>query len=178
MATEHTGKKWIYDAICSNKFKYDTETKQYYYSNPAYPHKLYKKIYDPKSIPTIKRGDIINFEGSYRNDNKLIFDGEKLIELYTEIDDYGSVPPKFKVGKEFKPNHWINVIDHNTIIWLEDDILDTIKINNQTGYVTIFNQEYKIYINNIDQNDDEINQYIIDKKPCFEYEDNTLFLHM
>ena len=47
----------------------------------------------------IKYGDIIHFEqfGDYRNDGKCIFNGEEIIELDYEIDDYGSVPNNFKL---------------------------------------------------------------------------------
>lgn len=53
----------------------------------------------------LKRGDVIgilNHPGyGYRNDGKLMWDGEKLVDLEFEIDEYGSVPSIFIVGKEF-----------------------------------------------------------------------------
>ena len=63
----------------------------------------------------VRRGDLIHLEseGSYRNDGKYIYDGEKFIELEFDIDDYGAIPKEFKIMDEdltFNPNHWINVI--------------------------------------------------------------------
>lgn len=102
----------------------------------------------------IKRGDVVHFgNDDYRNNNKLLYDGIKLISLYTAIDDYGSVPPQFKVGKIFKPTHWIEnyAMDHNTIIFLEPDLFETIKlhkyVNNQfIGNINILDEDYIITV--------------------------------
>jgi hypothetical protein len=154
--------EYIYDAICNGMsngsgpcFKYNNETKVYHYSNNKCPNKNYKKTYDPLTkYSNLKRGDVIHFgNDDYRNNNKLIFDGIKLIELYTDIDDYGSVPPEFKVGKEFKPTHWIKnyAMDHNTIIFLEPDLFETITlnkyVNNQfIGNINILDEDYIITV--------------------------------
>lgn len=87
----------------------------------------------------LKRGDVIgvlNYPGyGYRNDGKVMWDGERLVDLEYEIDEYGSVPPIFIVGKEFdsalywqqdsiyqctftQPNM---VIDHNNYIYASFD---------------------------------------------------------
>lgn len=60
----------------------------------------------------LQRGDIIGFRNTigYRNDGKSIFDGQDIISLYHELDDYGSVPPTFFVGDEFHPNTWSRYI--------------------------------------------------------------------
>lgn len=189
MSIEYHDKKWIYDAITGYgdncKFIYNDITKIYHYSNPKYPHKHYTKTYNPKKVfPTIKRGDIINFEGSYRNENKLIFDGIKLIELYTEIDDYGSVPPQFKVGKDFKPNHWLNIIDHNGIVFLEDELYNKIEYfevdNKKIGTIKIFDINYNIYFCYSPKNlsIDNIKKYIEKEKPCFHYDGTTFEVYI
>jgi hypothetical protein len=151
MAIEYVYPKWIDNALSNGYFsEYNPETKGWKYKNPN-KIKNYKFEFNPIKDHNIKRGDIINFEGSYRNESKWIWDGIKLINLYTEIDDYGSVPPNFKVGKDFQPNHWVGIVDHNNIIWLEDELFENIDIytnnNNIYGRVKIFNINYNIYIN-------------------------------
>jgi hypothetical protein len=83
----------------------------------------------------IQYGDLVVFKqhAGYRNEGVVIYDGEKLIDLYADIDDYGSVPPKFKVlqknkyGVDIGLHHWHNInndsdwtgIDHNLIVWFD-----------------------------------------------------------
>jgi len=138
----------------------------------GFPNKNYKKIFDPKTF--MAYGDVINFEGSYRNENRMIFDGEKLLKLYTEIDDYGSVPPQFKVGKIFSPEHWLDAIDHNAIIFLEDDLFETIEVSEDNGKVIgkikIFDTQYSIIIYTKNNNILEVKDQIVKNKPCFNYE--------
>jgi hypothetical protein len=133
----------------------------------------------------MSRGDVIHFEGDdYRNANKMTFNGEKLIDLYYDVDDYGSVPPEFKVGKDFQPNHWIDVVDHNSIIWLEDELFESIEIyvenKNIYGRIKIFDTNYDIFIDSYRFNPSEsqinndilikeIKEYIQKEKPCFNY---------
>jgi len=84
----------------------------------------------------IKRGDVVHFEefSDYRNEGKLIFDGEKLIELDTEYDDYGCVPKQFTVN-EFGSHHFIETIDHNYIVHLRADsyVIDGMYIRAKVG---------------------------------------------
>lgn len=82
------------------------------------------------------RGDIIHIIecGSYRNDGRMIYDGNQLLDLYVDIDDYGSVPPIFLVGDEFLATHWLNTIDHNSIVWIDptkyrDQLIKNMKDN-------------------------------------------------
>lgn len=72
-----------------------------------------------KSI--LKRGDVIgllNYPGyGYRNDGKVIWDGNSLIELEGDYDDYGHVPHLFVVGKEFdNVFYWQNIIKQRTFM--------------------------------------------------------------
>ena len=142
MPVQHESDKYIYDGIINgiqNKsgptYKWNQETKVYEYSNTLYPNKNYKKTFDPKSF--MERGDIIHFgNDDYRNNNKMIFDGEKLEDLYTEVDDYGSVPPNYVVGDnegEFNIGDFEDVIDHNTINWLSKDKLKEIEVYQKNG---------------------------------------------
>lgn len=69
-----------------------------------------------------KRGDIIALcakDDTYRNDGKAIFDGQDIVSLYKELDEYGSVPPTFFIGDEFPIMHWIDSVVHNNIVWID-----------------------------------------------------------
>jgi hypothetical protein len=186
MAKEYVYPKWVEKAWKEGLFNFNIETGGWKYNNPKY-ERNYKFELNPKKDYNIKRGDTICFGGRvYRNDGVWIWDGEKIIELETDIDDYGSVPNSFKVGKEFHPNHWIKIIDHNTIIWLEDDLFEKIEFDNFTDHyenhiehktlnasIIIFDQKYIIDIIIYKYNDksiQEIKDIIIKDKPCFQYE--------
>lgn len=59
--------------------------------------------------PNLKKGDVIAYYQNigYRNEGKAIFDGNDIIPLYYDADDYGSVPPAVFVGDDgLKATHW------------------------------------------------------------------------
>ena len=63
----------------------------------------------------IKRGDAIrDCSNTYRNTGRYFWDGENVIDMETELDDYQSIPLVFSYP-EFSPTYFRNVIDHNTI---------------------------------------------------------------
>lgn len=83
----------------------------------------------------LRRGDIVWIEAfnDYRNDGKFIFSGKVLEQLEFDIDEYGSVPSNYTVIDEFPIDYWIQVIDHNQIIWLNvDPYKDQLLLNAQT----------------------------------------------
>jgi hypothetical protein len=146
--------EWVYTAICDGKFKFDPVLQVYKYDNiEKFPNKKYKKTFDPKSF--MVRGDVIHFgNDDYRNNNKLIFDGIKLQELYTKVDDYGSVTPDFVCGdspNEFNIGDFEDIIDHNTINWLSKqklkEIVLSIKNDEIYGKVVIKGKKWTISIN-------------------------------
>ena len=152
MASEYYYPDWIEKALNKGWFKFNPETNIYKYNNPTNNH---KNKYEFKI--NANKGDLIRFtpkainEKLYRNEGVWIYDGKNIHPLYTEIDDYGSVPPNFKVGKDFHPNHWKDKIVHNDIIWLEDDIINNIIIKENLnkkikGNVKIFEKLYKVNI--------------------------------
>jgi len=154
MATEHFYPDWIEDAFNKNWFIHNPDTKNYKYTNPTKPNKNHKFLFDP-TANGVKRGDLICFTENgiknrgYRNEGVYIWDGSKMCRLYTEIDDYGSVPPEFTVGKEFPPNYWIDKVDHNSIVWLDHDLYEKIEFtinNNNKIKGTIKEYNYKINI--------------------------------
>lgn len=144
--------EWIYDAICDDKFKFNHETKLYKYDNTAkFPNKNYKKTFDPKSLG-LSRGDVVHFgNDDYRNNNKMIYDGLKLQNLWTECDDYGSLPPTFVCGDgpdDYDIGDFEDIINHNTINWLSKEKLQEVKISEKNdkifGTVTIRNKKWTI----------------------------------
>ena len=76
------------------------------------------------------RGDVIFLEwmGEDRNIGKILWDGEQVVTLNTDIDDYGAVDPEFTFP-EFPLNHFFHSIDHNNIIWLSDQTLQELRQN-------------------------------------------------
>jgi hypothetical protein len=128
---------YIYDAIMNAIYEkspgpvyiWDPNEEIYKYGNtlPAKKNYKYNKTFNPKLF--MSRGDVICFGGAYRNERKMIFNGKKLEDLYTEIDDYGSVPPNYEVCDDgFSIGDFENLIDHNSINWLSLKKLKEIKI--------------------------------------------------
>ena len=74
----------------------------------------------------IARGDVVilDTDAGYRNDGKFIWNGKKVIDLYTEVDDYGSLPPEIEIAddNDFEPDSWEDLIDHNEYIWYSPEI--------------------------------------------------------
>jgi hypothetical protein len=73
-------------------------------------------------------GDLVAFESAigYRNEGLAIFDGEKIINLDAEPDDYGTLPEKFHVITNGVPiDYWHgsqepnSAICHNTHVWFD-----------------------------------------------------------
>ena len=76
----------------------------------------------------LRKGDLVIFDSTtgYRNDGVAIFNGEKILDLYADVDDYGSLPPEFHVIEDQVPiNYWTYLgdndttrgITHNNIVW-------------------------------------------------------------
>jgi hypothetical protein len=166
MPTLHEEKdEYIYKAIYNGIYKlensqyfedgpyylWDETEKIYKYANSKFPNKAYTKSYDPKTL--YSRGDVIHFGNSdYRNENKMIFDGEKLKSLWTKVDDYGSVPPDFVCGDadgDFNIGDFEHLIDHNSINWLSKEKLKEVELylkdNDIMGKVEIKGKKWKIH---------------------------------
>jgi hypothetical protein len=184
---EYNGKdeKWIYDAFEEGNMIYDSEKSLYKYFNKKYPNRKYTKTFDPKSF--MSRGDVICFGGDYRNERKMIFNGEKLEHLYTEADDYGSVPPTFLVGDnddEFNIGDFEESIEHNSINWLSKDKLKEIQIyedaNKILGSVIIQGKKWVIDFDIYEEVEFNTTAYgcYNNLKFNFNEEENTIFLSM
>ncbi len=90
-------------------------------------------------IKNARRGDTISLEkapNKYRNDWTYMWDGEKAVPLDHILDEYGTVPPTFKVtDTEFSPDWWINTITHNGIFWLSDEIKSRMKFKEEEDQI-------------------------------------------
>ena len=103
-------------------------------------------IYINKSNPKVQsispsKGDLIvdiSVE-KYRNNGIYLYNGSNSESLYTEIDDYGSLPPWFSYP-EFKLNTWTHMISCNSIQWiklipsLKKQLIKNIKINKDSEF--------------------------------------------
>jgi hypothetical protein len=126
-----------------------------------------------KKMP-IKRGDLISLnpntlDDRERNSDIFIYDGKKVIELDSDIDEYGAVPPCFEVtDTEFSPHYWRNKITHNSIFWLAQPILDRFRVSWVSSLrlhiasTTIGGRAYTILI--APRNDEEL-QAALDGEP-------------
>jgi len=65
----------------------------------------------------LRRGDIIeNIEKSgYRSEGICMYDGEHIIPLNYEFDDYGSPSDTFIVFKDFLPDYWTKIYNDDVI---------------------------------------------------------------
>jgi hypothetical protein len=72
--------------------------------------------------PGIRRGDVVWLEefGDYRNEGKLIYNGEKLIPFADVEDEYGHLPAEFTIN-EFGVHHFRDVVAHNRLVWARFD---------------------------------------------------------
>lgn len=176
----YDSEKWIYDAICQIKnpgpfFEFSPNEEIYNYKNTLFPNKKYSKTFNPKSF--MKRGDVINFADV----NKMIFNGNVLLHLHTNIDDYGSVPPQFVCGDkddEFDIGDFEELIEHNSINFLsypkKNEIEFYVENDVVKGKVSIKGKEWKIdFLNYYDKSVFEIYLYSLkinkDNKFTFGY---------
>jgi hypothetical protein len=97
-------------------------------NDKAYRYSLAKK-YAMKN--NLHNGATLEFpEHGYRNHNLLFWDSqnEEIVEPFDEIDDYGSVPPRFVVGDgHFDPNSWVDEVDHNTFVFPTRNLINKMK---------------------------------------------------
>lgn len=99
------------------------------------------------------RGDLVLFESAlgYRNNGVTIFNGTKIMDLYSEVDDYGSLPPEFRVIEDgVSIRYWHPIdgtgvgIDHNYIVWFNHRLVQDECVRN-LQYGTVSNDIYAIF---------------------------------
>ena len=104
------------------------------------------------------RGDVIYFGwvGNYRNDGKLMWDGQQVVNLDFSLDDYGSIPRNFTFP-EFPFDHFYQSIDHNCLIWIDPKYIEQIiKIfdeKTQKSFVKTLYETYTIIPGVVDKDE-------------------------
>lgn len=100
----------------------------------------------------MKKGDILKntyFSESYYNDyykeindGTFLFDGEKLVGLYTKHEYLGYVTKDFLAFSEFSPTYWDELYDGFSLVFV--DLSKCKRINERHYEVTFNNQVYKL----------------------------------
>lgn len=109
------------------------------------------------------RGDVIFMEwiGDYRNDGKLIWDGEKVLAPAYDVDEYGSVPKEFTFP-EFPLNHFHTSIVHNYIMWLSPqaikEVINNFNVDTQRSFITDNNGSHLVEAKDEDEMIGHINK--------------------
>jgi hypothetical protein len=127
----------------------------------------------------VQHGDILWWleERSYRNQGLLFWhEDQGVVFPYAEIDDYGSVPPCFRVGSEFLPEFWFpgdyrDKVDHNSIVFLEGSLVQEIKDKLQQSkkgktWTCTIEIQGKIYSVSV-ANKDAIQEFFTYENGCF-----------
>ena len=95
-------------------------------------------------------------ENGYRNMNLLFWDGQnsEIVEPFSEIDDYGSVPPRFVVGDGyFEPFDWLDEVEHNSYVFPAKPLIDEMTDfadkypNEKRMSLNINGNDYTVYYN-------------------------------
>jgi hypothetical protein len=95
----------------------------------------------------LKRGDVITIQRNrYRNDGTVMWDGQKIVLLDYELDDYGYIPAEFSVITEFPISYWNqDHIDHNDLVPFYHEKLKSEIINNFVHEPEFSYEEYGEY---------------------------------
>lgn len=125
-------------------------------------------------------GDAIHWmQLGYRNENLMFWHKNNgIIPPYTEIDDYGSVPPVFLVGDDgFEPNKWVDVVDHNHFAFLDvkhlKEIKETARYIGKEWYATVVIKKIPYLARGVLEKDGEL--LGDDMTNVFSFDNNTLF---
>lgn len=98
------------------------------------------------------KGDLVIFDAieGYRNEGVTIFDGENIVELDFELDEYGALPNNFRVIEANVPvTYWshsdeLRGIQHNNIVWFNPSLVKEQVISN-VQYGMVSDGRYGIY---------------------------------
>jgi len=127
--------------------------------NNDYRHSLAKK-YAMKHM--LHNGATLEFPADgYRNHNLLFWDAQnkEIVEPFTEIDDYGSVPPRFVVGDGyFEPFDWLEEVEHNSFVFPAKPLINEMKHfalehPSEKMLIMINGRQYTVFYNPSDMKD-------------------------
>jgi hypothetical protein len=131
-------------------------------------------------------GDLVEYEyvmngepkGRYRNDGLVIYDGEKLVNLYRNLDEYGSLHIIFQVIRKGVPlDYWNDFIDHNYYVWFDispvyEEINDNIDREGESIFTYFHYENEKYYIALINNGEgksiEEFKEYLL-KSPVLPF---------
>lgn len=114
--------------FCTDKCVFES-IQAYFESKPEKEQEI-AKIYAIKN--SLAHGETIKFfQDGYRNDGLYFWDNKRkeIVLPFDEIDDYGSVPPRFVVDPngEFPLDRWLNEVVHNSYVFPSIELIDKIK---------------------------------------------------
>lgn len=155
MCSETTSRKQKNKRLFAKQFLYTKGIKKNDTGHWYIPHEVTKEeLYNfAKSQKDIQRGDVVRPAGQYRNLNTYVWDGKHLVELDSQLDEYGNLPLAFSYP-EFDLTYWDknpprnkydrydSLIRHNDFRWIDkqSDLGRLIKEqiqNNKYGMVTL-----------------------------------------
>lgn len=126
----------------------DNVNEENFESSPEYHNELKHFMMHKKKADLI-RGDVIcHTFYDYRNCGTLIYDGNNIIQLASELYEYGYLPNSFYAITEFPPKYWSDAIGCVRYIWLDLDdnsiteqifIDNMIVCNNRYGFKIEYN---------------------------------------
>ena len=102
----------------------------------------------------MRRGDILfnSVHDRYRNDGKCLFDGNHLVGLDGDFNEYGHVSREFLAFVEFPPDYWEDLAYNDIIVaWTDFSQLDIIRYYVRNDNIGVYevewgNQRYKLLI--------------------------------
>ena len=100
------------------------------------------------------RGDVIRLQWipKFKNEGKLMWDGEKLIKLDYTLEDDGTIPKVFSFP-EFPLEHFTDSIDNNSVIWLSqttsEEAIKNFDEKTQKSFITDLYDSYVVKIGSI-----------------------------
>jgi hypothetical protein len=124
------------------------------YNNDELANLILNKPKNSHYKVSMSRGDIVAINNEHRNEGKFVYNGYKLENLESEVDDEGNIPKNYLAIDEFHIKFWEETIDHNTFVPVKipniklerqtddgDAIIYSFVKNDEKYYLLIFSEE-------------------------------------